>query len=449
MSALVNSKVSLKDSTSVTKISANARIDYILRFSKNAILVIDDFVDDENYVVGQFFAALPEQHNVAFVALSQQFNDIQVRCRIIEQLFSDDLFDPEVSLAVSVVNFAKHTKQAISIVVENTEYASLQIIHELCQLAEIAKQSKLSIDVVMFGSVAAGTTISNNKSIFQNNISLLSAQSGQLLSKSHAMFKEQLQWHRYLRLNKWALVLFIALIAISATVIWLLKQDHFTFSNLPTHPQTPSASFENIAPSTTVLPTTSLVKESTAETIELAKYSDVFNVLSGNVIVDSKNIEPPVPASPADIVNAMTSLTNNEQRHVDEKSIKLVQDKSIPIDAQQVSDVAVVENPNSIVINNSYFSQLDDGYVIQIAAFRDINNLPLPFVEALNSIEYQAYKRTLNNKNLTVITSAHFDSRTSASDAVLGLPKLLQQRKPWIKSIKAINREINTFEVSQ
>lgn len=449
MSALVNSKVSLKDSTSVTKISANARIDYILRFSKNAILVIDDFVDDENYVVGQFFAALPEQHNVAFVALSQQFNDIQVRCRIIEQLFSDDLFDPEVSLAVSVVNFAKHTKQAISIVVENTEYASLQIIHELCQLAEIAKQSKLSIDVVMFGSVAAGTIISNNKSIFHSNISLLSAQSGQLLSKSHGMFKEQRQWQSYFGMSKWIFVLFISLVVISATVVWLLKQDHFTFSNLPAHQQASSTLLEDTDPLLTVLPQASLTIESTTEATELAKYSDIFNVLSGTVITESEHVELPVPASPIDIVNAMTAFTNNEGRHIDENNTELVQGETIAKEVQPKIDLDVAANTNSIVINNNYFTQLDGGYVIQIAAFSDINNLPLPFVEALNLIEYRAYQRTLNNKNLTVLTSAHFGTRALASAAVLNLPELLQQRKPWIKSIKAINLEINTSEVSQ
>ena len=123
MSALTKNINISDNNTSVTKISAQARIDYILRFSKQAILVIDESVEQNTTISNQLLANLPEQHNVAYVALSSQFNNIQIRCRIIEQLYTGELFEPEISLAVSVINLAKKSKQSISIVLD------LSLIH--------------------------------------------------------------------------------------------------------------------------------------------------------------------------------------------------------------------------------------------------------------------------------------------------------------------------------
>ena len=128
MSALVQNIGLSNDNPSVTKISAYARIDYILRFSKQAILVIDESHQQNAALSGQFLASLSEQHNAAYISLSAKFNNIQIRCRIIEQLCTGELFDPELSLAVSVINLAKKSQQAISIVLDNAQYLSLQIL---------------------------------------------------------------------------------------------------------------------------------------------------------------------------------------------------------------------------------------------------------------------------------------------------------------------------------
>ena len=140
MSAIARKIGLSNDSSSVTKISAHARIDYILRFSKQAILVIDESIEQNTPISGQFLDGLPEQYNAAYISLSGQFNNIQIRCRIIEQLYSGELFDPEISLAVSVTNLAKKSQQAISIVLDKTQYLSLQILHELSQLAQLQKK---------------------------------------------------------------------------------------------------------------------------------------------------------------------------------------------------------------------------------------------------------------------------------------------------------------------
>ena len=71
MSALIKNIGLSDDKTSVTKISANARIDYILRFSKQAIIVVDESTEQNGQITNQFIATIPEQHNAAYISLSE------------------------------------------------------------------------------------------------------------------------------------------------------------------------------------------------------------------------------------------------------------------------------------------------------------------------------------------------------------------------------------------
>lgn len=74
---------------SVTTISTNARVDYILRFSKHAVLVVDQDESIYSQVASQFLGSLDNDHNAAFITISPKLNDIQIRCRIVEQLFAE------------------------------------------------------------------------------------------------------------------------------------------------------------------------------------------------------------------------------------------------------------------------------------------------------------------------------------------------------------------------
>ena len=176
---------------SVTTISANARIDYILRFSKHAVLVIDDDPEVYTNVGNEFLGSLSKDHNAAFVSISSKLNDIQIRCRIIEQLFGNTLFDPEQPLSVNVVKLAEAKNEAITIVISNVEYLSLQLSHELCQLAEIAKKLNKTINVLLLGKIQAAINLSENKHLFDNKISILLAENGQLISWNSSILKNK------------------------------------------------------------------------------------------------------------------------------------------------------------------------------------------------------------------------------------------------------------------
>ena len=194
--------IEYKAQQSVTKISANARVDYILRFSKHAVLVVDQDADVYSQIASEFLGSLGNEHNAAFIPISPKFNDIQIRCRIVEQLFADTLFDPEQSLAVSLINLANQENQAIDIVIEHAQFLSVQVLHELCQLTDIAKKANYAISVLMLGTPQAGLILANNKSLFHKKISVLSGKTGQLLPLNAKIFKVSKPFFEFNRFTK-------------------------------------------------------------------------------------------------------------------------------------------------------------------------------------------------------------------------------------------------------
>ena len=451
MSALAKNIAPSSENSSVTKISAHARIDYILRFSKQAILVIDESVEQNAPISGQFLADLPEQHNAAYISLSSQFNNIQIRCRIIEQLYTGELFDPEISLAVSVINLAKKSQQAISIVLDNSQHLSLQILHELSQLAAIAKKANLIVNVVMFGSIPAGKIVADNKSLFDNKLTLLSAQSGQLLAATSTIFKHTQQWH-FIKPSKWLVFTLTVLFGLAAIVITLLQQDSFNFAKALA-----SADQADISLTKALAQRQIMVLDNSREVIaetagaveplapdlsadETAIASDIYFSLINPLAEQVKTLEV-LPAAPADIVSAIAPESKPSK-------VETSQAPLVEVNQQHKKATLVANNStHKLIINNGYYAGRT-GYVIQISAFADVK-LPKVFLDTLTSIDYQVYQRLLNSKPLVVITSTIYTERAAAESALLQLPKLLLARQPWIKSVALVNNEINAFLHSQ
>lgn len=442
MSALTQNIDISNDITSVTKISAQARIDYILRFSKQAILVIDESVEQNATISNQLLASLPEQHNVAYVALSSQFNNIQIRCRVIEQLYTGELFDPEISLAVSVINLAKKSQQSISIVLDSAQHLSLQVMHELTQLALIAKKANLVVNVVMFGSLQSGRNVAVNKSLFDNKLSLLSSQSGQLLSTTSAIFKKNRTTWALTKRNKWLLGAVLFCLAISAVVINLLQLDSFNFTQSISALKSEKVSLTETLekPQTMVLDALDDTTLKTVTSKESAIPEDIYSLLV-NPKTSVMKKELPLPATPLDIIYAITiEPTDNTTENV-----SLVKPK---IDKIEVKATEVEPNlVNNFLVDNNFYAA-KAGYVIQLSAFSDLT-LPPKYLAALATIEYHIYQRQLNDKPLMVITSKVYTDKASAQVALSSLPESLLSRQPWIKPTSVVNNEINAFQLSQ
>lgn len=492
MSALAQPNQVNTSKDSVTSISVNARIDYILRFSKHAILVVDESAEDCSSVGYQFLDQLSSQHNAAFVSSSAKLNNIQIRCRIIEQLFSGCVFDPEQSLAVSIVNLLNANPQKLAIVIDNVQFSSLQIMHELTQLALIAKKAQLEIEVLMLGNYTAGKMLAEHKELFNKKISILSKQSGQLLSLNAKEFKTPQSWLTLTLSKKWIITLMsFSLIAIM-TVVWLQQQDTFSYSKLAG-----KNSVVNEGAEQTVLPTIFEQIDTKLSAVNVSQKADgkasatyIYNILSGNIIV--KPEVPTQPANVSDIVSAIAAfkaapLTNKksavatlqdkgepprlptaevDENRINKASSLIESENTLPLVESTITNTNanLIVNPitkeNAITDNksvvelvnpklgNNYYKSFNQGFVIQISGFTQESILQ-EFLADFTNIEFKQYKRLLNDEIMTVLTSKYYATHAEAEQALYALPDTILARAPWIKSISAINNEINAFERSQ
>jgi len=497
MSALAQATESQQTSHSVTKISANARIDYILRFSKQAVLVVDEQLEHCSTVASQFLTALPADHNAAFISISAKLNNIQVRCRLIEQLFNDELFDPEQSIAVSLINLLKHKQQAISIVIENAHLLSLQLIHELCQLAEIAKKADYKINVLMLGLPQAGITVANNRGLFHKKMSILSAQTGQLLSLNAKLFKPRSLLFEFTPQKKllWA-IFSITLLLLTALVIVIQGNlaDFSKFFGIESFTSNSVTVKQKQTDKSTFVQNKDKVKKAQAETIlgrSTATSNDIYLAISNPqpVIVRAKVTiaAKPKAALPLDILTAIAYGTSTspdlvaepEEKQFDVTLLNIPTVTDIKIEnsklrqignEDKVSDVEIApvstvdkpittepqlvnnEQKNSLMlfedVSPAYYLQQKNGFVIQIAGFGQKATFN-EFIKQQPANQFYSYFRLFNNEKLLVVTSTIYPTKQLAQQALTTLPASLIAREPWIKSITAVNNEISGFQRSQ
>jgi DamX protein len=443
MSALVspneiNAKITNQNS-SVAAISTNARIDYILRFSKQAVLVVDELTSNYSHIGSLFLGDLPDEHNAAYLAVSAKFTEIQIRCRLIEQLFPAVLFDPEQPLAISILRLAKENSQPISIVIDHAHLLPLKILHELCYLAEVAKKAKKVINVVMLATFEAGKKINIEKSLFKGRIAIVSAENGQLLQFDNKLFKEK----RSINVSKYIkfLILFIIILALSvAAFLGLKNRELFSFSALPQTKMNQIKPIEkqlNKVKNTSTIATKAKVKILAPAVIK-ATAADIFKVLTES---------PPVvlpAAKPSDILTALDfTNTNTVISKAPKVKANLLKNK------ETMSSLVVdkAQHSNHKIFNSDYYLQASQGYVIQLTGFVDDSVFQQEKANYQN-IDYGIYTRELNGQKFMVVTSKVYSSKSQALAAIKLLPAEIRKQRPWIKAIAAIHNEIKTYRKS-
>ncbi|XQW84761.1 SPOR domain-containing protein [Thalassotalea piscium] len=463
-----------KNNESVTSISVNARIDYILRFSKHSILVVDESAEACSSVGYQFLDQISSDHNAAFVSASVKLNNIQIRCRIIEQLFSDSVFDPEQSLAVTIINLLNADPQKLAIVIDNVHCASLQIIHELTQLTLIAKKAKLEIEVLMLGNYTAGRMLAQHKDLFHKKISILSKQSGQLLSLNAKEFKTSGSWFTLTVSKKWLIALLTVTLISILTVIWLRQQGPSNFAKLPekTVEQLPL----NSTADETVLPRFSTTTDETASTNDIytaltvskpvqetivhkdANVNDIVMAIAAFEAPLTQNNESSASLLPDEVLNtakvSSTIETTPKAAMITETKVVALgnhqqSNKSEPVDPSPSSIALTKEiQPTMEFSGSQYYKSFTKGFVIQLSGFTQ-ESIMKEFLADFTSLTFKHYKRLLNGEVMTVLTSKHYATHAEAEQALNTLPESILTRNPWIKTISAINNEINAFERSQ
>ena len=446
------SSVQLNSEPAVTSISVSARIEYIQRFSKQAVLVIDDDAAVYSQAASHFLANLSssiskekpqEETNVAFISASAKLNDIQIRCRIIEQLFANTLFDPEKSLGVSIIQLIKKQKESITILVEHAHALSLQLKFELCQLVELANKTHNKINVVLFGQEQAAQEVSANKNIFNNKLAIIDAQSGQLFALDHAKFRNE----NTTFINKFWKKLILATVVIITIIAfsWLLLIEHDTFT-LAKLPFKPSVVVEKPVIKSNTSSEALLVTEKVSIS---ANANDINGALLGNTILAVKTEDKPAQAQ--DILQALAldeaetklALIPKEVKPIiaNKESIKTESSKSLVS-----KKVPTLESKKLLVdLTTNYYLNQSSGYVIQFAAFKALDVLPR-FVKDYPKIEYYSYQRNLNAQPFIVLTSVVFSDKVQAMQMMKSLPKAILKRGPWLKPISEIKHEINTFK---
>lgn len=406
-----------------TNISTNARIDYILRFSKQLVVVVAPDSSEYTPVTSQFLANLPHSHNAAFIAASNQFHDIQIRSRIIEQLFANILFDPEQSLAVSLINLIKTKPQNISIAIEHGQTLSIQILHELTQLAEIAKKNELTINIVVAGDYLLGHKLSESSILFKNKISIVNGNTGQLVPLKSSLFKQPSPWLSPLNIK----------IASVVTVIILMTLSFVYF-----YQQVPENS----------LVTSSLVEEAFVEADEAITLNVKNNTLDKPLEMKAIN------ADNSDIMHALLlSSGDNVSEIADQVDIFSALTHSAyveePFNQKKLSDKTILIQSSPRVINSTveiadldavYFS-LENGFVIQFAAFSE-PKIKDEFLQLFPNLLYHTYQRMIGDKTFEVFTSKPYSTRVEVEAAKANLSSSVKKLNVWVKSLKTVQTEI-------
>ena len=475
MSASANS---IEIPTSVTTISVNARIDYIMRFSKQAVFVVADDSDKYSLIGSQFLGALPANHNAAFISISSKLNDIQIRCRLVEQLFGEALFDPEQPLAITILKLSRNKNESMSIVIEHAHLLSLQLLQEFSQLAEIASKANRTTNILLLGHEQINQLFVDNKAEFSNKLAILSANSGQLISLdalSHN--KEKGFIGKYWKTS--ALILLSVVVVMLVAFEFLYKRNTLALSGLASNLEQNNTSLlikENFFVGAKRSARVITAETDTDQTMVInsapASSTEVANILSINE--SSKGLNQLSIAKPTEIVNELlgesmikTVSTSTVELLAPAPKLETIVEKNLqtavinsklispnthntllnkaPLD--EVEKTLAIEEKN--IANNAYFLQANKGYVVQIISFAHQDLYQKFISDYTDSFEFETYYRLLNGRKSIVITSKIYAIKADAISAIKLLPELLQQNGPWIKSVAEVKNEINIFQRSQ
>ncbi len=425
-----------------TTISVTARIDYIQRFSKQLTVVVDKQPAVYSQLARQYLAHISQESskqdmNVAFVAASSKLNDIQMRCRLIEQLFANTLFDPEQSLAVSILRLVKQNNDTITILIEHAQSLSLQVKYELCQLVDVAKKTQNNINVVIFGLEQAAQEVAQNKTLFDKKTSIIDASNGQVLALDHVRFKNKTS------VFKSAIGLKISFAAMITTLIvfiaWFLlaEYENFSLTDLPVSPpinEAPKIVAQKIPPLTirTKLANTAdihlaLLGQDNSKLLAPAESGDILQAL--------------VLAEPTSLSTSVPALTNSQI------TAKLVNPSEVELNEVKLSKVKLNKPSNltalPITLTQQYYLNADKGYVVQITGFSDVSRLEA-FITKNKDLEYFSYQKILNSQQFIVLTTKIYGDKAQAIVAMNALPAAIKSLGSFLKSVATIKHEINT-----
>jgi DamX protein len=442
--------------SSVINISVNARIDYIMRFSKQTVLVVDPQSECYSAIASEFIASLADDHNAAFLSISDKLNDIQIRCRLIEQLFVDTLFDPEQPLSTTLLKLSADKPQPISIIIEHAQHLSLQLLHELCQIVDVATKAKREINVLLVGSRQVASLAAKNSVVFDNKLAILSAQSAQLIALNSPELIDKKESVFVKHWQKFTLVFVLLAITSSLLVFFLSQKDVFTFTKIAAVKSNAETEFVTEKTKKPAVPVGLVASKETKDDRNFAKPSEIASFLTSsetmNEIKPTSSAETELPQ--AKVEDVLISIDSAEHLTIKPELTvsKQVVDEQASIVVSEIieltSNNSLANNTQHYDGNESYYLSLSQGYVVQIIGFSTIDAYN-EFIKLYPNEDFYHYVKQLNGIKLIVVTTGVYPLESDARAAKTLLPENLQKRGAWIKSLAAINNEISTFQSSQ
>ena len=442
-------------SSTVTEISVTARIDYILRFSKQLVTVIND--NNVNSFANEYIETLSVdnttqlQTNVAFLFSSAKLNSIQIRCQIIEQLFSGSLFDPEMPLSTTVIKLTKNSANIISIVIDQAQQLSTEILSELAQLSMTAKNMDLPIHVVLFGSTALTNTIVINKESFENKITVISAANGQIININK--LGRSKAYSSVLSQGKTKMLLLVSIIVMLITGTWygIEKYTNLTFlsesieKNKLQIIENKTRTKLNVEQNDKV---TQLEKANQGLNSNVANSAEIYNsiaLVDHSVIDVSSSIALVLPtiANPTDISTVLEQSTPNERLSAVPKQSGIDSETKSYLPTNSTSPQAASIEPVAI-IPASYYLEFNKGNAVQMISFNSQNKM-IRFKREYADLELHFYKKRVKDKIVFVVTSKVFTGVSEAKSFIANLPENLKSIKPWLIPVNLIHQHIQTF----
>lgn len=110
-------------------------------------------------IIEECLTGVLDEANKAYIACHKNISDVQVRSQIIEQLFGHVLFDPEMPLLTSFIEFNQPNEMLVAI--DNAHYLSGKLIGELLQLFSERVNLSIRLHIVLAFDANISSTLAN------------------------------------------------------------------------------------------------------------------------------------------------------------------------------------------------------------------------------------------------------------------------------------------------
>ena len=404
------------------------RVAYLFKFTQQSILLIDS--ESEWYgTLGRHYLGHRPDSNAAFISVNEKMTDIQFRCRVIEQLSPNSIFDPEKPLADTVVNLLTSDAKDISIVIEHTQHLSTQILKELLAFPQQYKSMQPGCDcqILFLGNEEAHTLCNSPAVAEAYDVIQLSARTG----KPYINSQTKLDASKNKTKNLPLIPIFVG----GLTLLLIISMSMLVFNS--------GTSDYAQLPEPTMRPTTDapIIAQTRVETDKPVSVDERNQVDEQAVKLDKQMpISEPAKATGKDVFIALTTSDNRD----------VIADQAVEVSPEEKPSVILESNTpviNSVVESQATSNTVDiptafgDGFHIQFAVLSNKNAVHT-YIQNFTAIPLTYYQRKSEISTSYVIVSHSFSSKKEATDMLSTLTKSEGLTGLWIKSGQSIKREI-------